>query len=70
VAGSKAAYLADAAGPATVSLKDVQGRTLWSTSFAGKAGANTVELPAAHKGLAVVQIRQGDATVSGSYLAN
>lgn len=68
--GSRATYLAEAAAPATVSLKDVQGRTLWSRTFAGKAGQNTVELPASHKGLSIVQIRQGDELLSGSVLAN
>jgi endoglucanase len=70
VTGSRATYLADAAAPATVSLKDIQGRTLWSQTFAGKAGLNTVDLPSAHKGLAIVQVQQGDESVSGRLLAD
>ena len=68
VSGTRASYMADATGPAQVSLKDLQGRTLWSRSFAGHAGSNTIELPSGHNGLVVLQIQQGETVLSGNIL--
>lgn len=54
-----ASFSASSAGPATVVLADVRGRTLSSASMQLQAGANRLEIPATHHGLTVVTVQQG-----------
>jgi len=54
-----ASYTAATAGQATLSLTDLRGRNLWSSSFQAQPGLNQIAFPAVQHGLAIVRVQQG-----------
>lgn len=54
-----ASFTAASAGQATITLSDLSGRTLSETSFQVQSGTNRLEIPASHRGLSVLTLRQG-----------
>ncbi len=53
----RASFQAVSAGGVTVTVKDLQGRTLLSRSVRAEAGMNTFELPVSHRGLLLVHLQ-------------
>ncbi|MDG5814028.1 cellulase family glycosylhydrolase [Chitinispirillales bacterium ANBcel5] len=56
----RANWVAQSSGPAQVSLKNLQGRTIFSRSFDATAGTNTLTIPANYSGMLIVEINQGN----------
>jgi len=61
----RAAFQTEGASSAVATLRDLQGRTLWSSSFETKAGSNELVIPNLHRGAAVLQIQQGSRDLVG-----
>jgi len=55
----RAAFQAEGTANAVATLRDLEGRTLWTSSFQTKAGSNELEVPSLHHGAAILQIQQG-----------
>ena len=60
-----AAFQTEGTSTATATLRDLQGRTLWSSSFAPNAGSNEVVIPNLYHGAAILQIQQGTRDLVG-----
>lgn len=60
----KASFFADEPSQARAVLTDLQGRTIWSRSFAAPAGPNVVEFASGHSGPAILRIRIGSQELS------
>ncbi|HOX50963.1 MAG TPA: glycoside hydrolase family 5 protein [Fibrobacteria bacterium] len=52
-------YTAASAGPATIALTDLRGRTLWSGTIQATAGLNVFEVPQSPKGISILRVKQG-----------
>jgi len=63
--GVRASFFAERSGKAQLTVKDLQGRTLLSQDLAVAAGANAFVLPVALRGVALLQVRQGERTLVG-----
>jgi len=59
--GILASWSALSTGTALVTIKDPQGRTLWSRSVSVQAGRNSLTIPSLRHGIALVEIRQDGA---------
>jgi len=55
----RASFQATGSEPAVATLRDLQGRTMWSRSFETTAGTNDLEIPVHGSGSAILQIRMG-----------
>ena len=55
----RASFQATGSQPAVATLRDLQGRTMWSRSFETTAGTNDLEIPVHGSGSAILQIRVG-----------
>jgi hypothetical protein len=60
-----AAFQTECASRALATLRDIQGRTLWSSSFETKAGSNELAIPNLHHGAAILWIQQGTRDLVG-----
>lgn len=61
----RATFRADVAAPATATLRDLQGRTIWSREFETVAGRNEIVVPGHRSGVAILGIRTGGAELVG-----
>jgi hypothetical protein len=61
----QASFHSDRAQPANATLKDLQGRTIWSRSFKTLAGTNELAIPGHRGGPAILQIRSGSLDLVG-----
>lgn len=66
--GSLATWSASDAGFAKATLRDAQGRTLWSRSVKVDAGANSLALPSTGAGIAFLRIEQGAHVLTGKVI--
>jgi hypothetical protein len=61
----RASFQAPGSQPAVATLRDLQGRTLWSRSFETLAGTNELEIPVHRSGPALLEIRLGSRELVG-----
>jgi hypothetical protein len=54
-------------GTASISVQDLQGRTVWSGSAVTAAGMNAIRIPAGYSGAGVVRIGQGGCVAIGKF---
>jgi aryl-phospho-beta-D-glucosidase BglC (GH1 family) len=60
----RATWTSPVAGATHASLQDLQGRTLWSGTIQAHEGLNSLQLPTAHRGLAILNLRTPTETFS------
>lgn len=60
-------WFAPSPGTALVTMKNIQGRTIWSGRVAVCTGVNTIRIPAKHSAVVVVRIEQGGAAADGKF---
>ncbi len=65
-----AAYTVPSAGAVKATLKNLQGRTIFSRVLNAKAGMNTLAIPANYHGVMILQILQGDKEFSGKVICH
>ncbi|MFW6254095.1 MAG: T9SS type A sorting domain-containing protein [Chitinivibrionales bacterium] len=61
----RALYTLDNAGAVTITLQNLQGRTILSRSAHGRAGTNSLDIPTDYRGVAILQIKHKDKTLIG-----
>ncbi|MFP4416719.1 MAG: cellulase family glycosylhydrolase [Chitinispirillaceae bacterium] len=61
----RALYTLDNAGAVTITLQNLQGRTILSRSAHGRAGTNSLDIPTDYSGVAILQIKHKDKTLIG-----
>ena len=66
----RASWTSPAAGATLATLQDLQGRTLWSGTIQAREGQNSLQLPTAHRGLAILSLRTPSATLSAKITSN
>ncbi len=66
----KVSYTLSSAGPVSVTLMNLQGKTILSRSFVGRSGMNTLDMPVDYKGVSILQIRHEDMIMTGKVISN
>jgi hypothetical protein len=62
----RATFHAEGSEPAVATLRDMQGRKIWSRSFETVAGTNELEIPALRSGAGLLTIRTGSSELVGN----